>query len=151
MGLGAPGGTGPGGESGIGSSGGGGGFDGFLGFLGNMFSGEMNAAAMSALAIPFPGNIMALGLLPSAQGDPNATPGVTGPEGSSAGQGGGPPAFQMSTLAQQALTAPPVPAPVKAPAKTIRPAPRRRVGRQETILTSGLADTPSYQPTLLGQ
>ncbi len=87
-----------------------------------------------------------------AQGDPNPAfgRGVSG-AGGSGGVGGGP-AGGGSTFAQRALTAP-----IRAAALAPRPVPKakapekKRIGRQETILTSGLSDATTFKPTLLGQ
>ena len=83
------------------------------------------------------------GLASQAQGDPG---------GGYSGTGGGPTDFlARPTMVQKALTAPIPQAPAKTPVIPAPAAKRKRVGRQETILTSGLSDTPTFKPTLLGQ
>jgi hypothetical protein len=89
-----------------------------------------------------------------ARGTPNPAfgRGVSGPD-TGVGVGGGPGDFLIgSTMVQKALAAPVAPvAPVKLP---VIPAPapqRKRFGRQETILTSGLSEATTFKPTLLGQ
>ena len=88
-----------------------------------------------------------------AQGDPSFVAGNTGP-GTTGAQGGGPtgPVSQTSRAIIQAVAAPtPVAKPVTPPPVDNRR--RKRVGRQETILTSrsALSDAPTVRPTLLGQ
>ena len=90
-----------------------------------------------------------------AQGDPNFSPGNTGP-GTTGAQGGGPtvsgPVSQTSRAITQAV-APPAPVAPPPAAPLVDDRQRKRVGRQETILTSrsALSDAPTFRPTLLGQ
>ena len=140
----------PGGDVGFGGGGFGGGgfgFDAQTGFeAGSLFGGMFG----------LPGAIIGglMGAMASfAQGDPNFSPGNTGP-GTTGAQGGGPtgPVSQTLSTITQALAAPaPVEPPVTPPLVDDRQ--RKRVGRQETILTSrsALSDAPTFRPTLLGQ
>ena len=157
-GPGGPGGTGPSGTGG-GSSGGNVSTSSGFGNLG--FSRDAINLIMDFL----PGLNLAQGLMMAlnegkgfgdiAQGDPNFSPGNTGP-GTTGAQGGGPtvsgPVSQTSRAITQAVAAPaPVETPVTPPLVDDRQ--RKRVGRQETILTSrsALSDAPTIRPTLLGQ
>ena len=80
-----------------------------------------------------------------AQGDPSGTPPSGGP-----GLDYTAPVSQTSRAITQAVTAP-VEQPITPPLVDDRQ--RKRVGRQETILTSrsALSDAPTFRPTLLGQ
>jgi hypothetical protein len=114
---------------------------------GSSFSRNFINTALT-LTNPFLTTILALGTRGDqfgdiAQGDPGGGYGLGG---------GGPAAFRASTLTQKALTQPIAPAaPVKPPVIPLPTPQKKRVGRQETILTSGLAEVPTLKPTLLGQ
>ena len=123
--------------------------------------GSSKTAAKSILTttIPVLGPVLGLtGILDGAVGDPNAGQGVSGPEGGG-GVGGGPgnfPGPQAPITAPSAPAAPPTtPAVIPDTITNIKDADlkRKRIGRQETILTSrGALSEPSiYRPTLLGQ
>ena len=151
---GSPGGAVPGGDIGFGFGPGGsnGGFSHnseHVGFINDLTSLMPAVNLMSAVLFGFTG----LGFGDIAQGDPNFSPGNTGP-GTTGAQGGGPtgPVSQTLSTITQALAAPaPVEPPVTPPLVDDRQ--RKRVGRQETILTSrsALSDAPTFRPTLLGQ
>ena len=82
-----------------------------------------------------------------AQGDPSGTPPSGGP-----GLDYTAPVSQTSRDITQAVAPPaPVTPPPAAPLADDRK--RKRIGRQETILTSrsALSDAPTFRPTLLGQ
>ena len=122
-----------------------------VGFMNDLTSLMPAVNLMSAVLFGFTGK----GFGNIAQGDPNFSPGNTGP-GTTGAQGGGPtvsgPVSQTSRAITQAVSAPaPVEPPVTPPLVDDRQ--RKRVGRQETILTSrsALSDAPTYRPTLLGQ
>jgi len=81
-----------------------------------------------------------------AQGDPSGTPPSGGP-----GFDYTAPVSQTSRAITQEIAPPVAPPPVAPPLADDRK--RKRVGRQETILTSrsALSDAPTVRPTLLGQ
>ena len=123
------------------------------------FSAQTGFETGSLLGMLFgglPGSVIGglMGAMSSfAQGDPNFVAGNTSP-GTTGAQGGGPtgPVSQTSRAITQAVATPaPVAQPVTPPPVDDRK--RKRVGRQETILTSrsALSDAPTFRPTLLGQ
>lgn len=120
-----------------------------------------SATAINALlnAIPVVGPVLsAIDFGAQAKGDPGFSPGVSGPEGNAA-QGGGP--GEVSKTIRDIQTA----LPQTRPQQSVLPAAvepislladelrRKRIGRQETILTrrGALSEAPTYKPTLLGQ
>jgi hypothetical protein len=117
------------------------------------------AKTLVTAAIPLGGMLLSgSGAFNDATGDPNSGQGVNGPEGGG-GVGGGPGDFPTP---QAPITAPAAPAPVPVTPAVIPDTiakikdadlKRKRIGRQETILTSrGALSEPSiYRPTLLGQ
>ena len=142
----------PGGDVGFGGGGGVGGGSGGFGF--DAQTGFEAGSLLGALLGSLPGSVIGglMGAMSSfAQGDPNFVAGNTGP-GTTGAQGGGPtgPVSQTSKAIIQAVAAP-VAKPVTPPPVDDRR--RKRVGRQETILTSrsALSDAPTVRPTLLGQ
>ena len=149
---GSPGGAVSGGDIGFGfGPGGGNGSNnsehvGFMNFITNLTVPFMSALLYAGTGLGF-GDI--------AQGDPNFSPGNTGP-GTTGAQGGGPtvsgPVSQTSRAITQAV-APPAPVAPPPAAPLVDDRQRKRVGRQETILTSrsALSDAPTFRPTLLGQ
>ena len=171
-GPGGPGGSGPGGPgvgggpSGIGMGGAFGDFSGDFGqgtnggFFGNLFSNysrqdqrsdidtilNMNPLTAIMNAIVYAGTFATTGQGQTfgdlAQGDPSG--------GSPIGGGPADPVSQTSRAITQAI-APPAAPPPAPPMSDDRQ--RKRIGRQETILTSrsALSDTPTFRPTLLGQ
>ncbi|OEU68404.1 MAG: hypothetical protein BBJ57_02245 [Desulfobacterales bacterium PC51MH44] len=151
---GSPGGAVPGGDIGFGEA---------LGGGGGWFSSQISPQTVLDFVFPGLGQTMnALGML-DARGNapiPGFGRGVSGSSGGP-GVGGGPEVGGWSspvigsTFAQRGLTTPfRAAAPVKPPVPEPKPAfdpKKKRTGRQETILTSGLSDAPTFKPTLLGQ
>ena len=177
-GPGGPGGTGPGGPgpgggpSGIGVDGAFGDFSGDFGdnggtfgnFFGNLFSNYSNRSQRSDIDTILNMNPLTAVMNALVYGGTFATTGkgqtfgdlAQGDPAGGRGDIGGPdmPVSQTSRAITQAV-APPAPvAPPPPPAAPLADdRKRKRIGRQETILTSrsALSDAPTFRPTLLGQ